>query len=74
MHMLISMPLAPYWDARACRRAFACVYYDMILEVERETELRKGRSRTWKGRGAVCAAPRCAIYSTLVIAVFAADA
>jgi hypothetical protein len=46
--MLMLMPLAPYWDARACRRAFACVYYDTILEVEgygREAELWKGRSR-----------------------------
>jgi hypothetical protein len=46
--MLMLMPLAPYWDARACRRAFACVYYDTMLEVEgngREAELCKCQSR-----------------------------
>jgi hypothetical protein len=40
--MLMLMPLAPYWDARACRRAFACVYYDTILEVEGK-KLRAGK-------------------------------
>ena len=44
------MPLAPYWDARACRRAFACVYYDTILEVE--GKLRAGKVRA--GRSGSC--------------------
>jgi len=29
--LALLMLLAPYWDARAC---CACIYYDMILEVE----------------------------------------
>jgi hypothetical protein len=48
--MLLLMPLAPYWDAKACRRAFVCVYYDMMLEVE--GKLGSGKARG--GRSGTC--------------------
>jgi len=47
--MLLLMPLAPYWDARACRSAFVCVYDDMMLEVKGRLgseKVEEGRSRS----------------------------
>lgn len=74
--MLLLMPLAPYWDARACRRAFVGVYDDMMLDVKGRLGSRKVKEGK-SGSCTACAGRRCAQYSGqhfVVIAVFAAVA
>jgi hypothetical protein len=74
--MLLLMPLAPYWNARALQTCVVGVYDDMMLDVKGRLGSRKikeGRS----GSCTACAGRRCAQYSGqhfVVIAVFAAVA
>ena len=76
--MLLLMPLAPYWNARALQTCVVGVYDDMMLDVKGRLGSRKikeGRS----GSCTACAGRRCDArniqYSNfVVIAVFAAVA
>jgi hypothetical protein len=74
--MLLLMPLAPYWNARALQTCVVGVYDDMMLDVKG----RLGSRKIKEGRLGSCTAyagRRCAQYSGqhfVVIAVFAAVA